>query len=51
MNLPDEKQAIRNLIRARRRELEPAWVRRNSAVIIERVRSLPEFAAARCVGC
>ena len=51
MNPLDEKQAIRDEVRAHRRELEEAWVRQCSTLIVERVRSLPEFQASRCLGC
>jgi len=51
MNLPDEKEAIRIRVRERRRELEPAWVRQSSCIVMERVMNLPEFMAARFVAC
>lgn len=51
MNPTNDKEAIREQIRARRRELDAAWVRRTSVRIQERVMALPAFDAAGLVGC
>jgi len=51
MNIPHDKEKLREWIRTRRRELQEDWVAAQSLLACRRVFDLPEFPSAAVVGC
>ncbi|MDI6773883.1 MAG: 5-formyltetrahydrofolate cyclo-ligase [Verrucomicrobiota bacterium] len=51
MNAQRKKDALRVWVRTRRQELDETWVKAQSILVCRRIFELPEFDAARAVGC